>query len=353
MASPTSSAGINPTTTTALARQSSPSSDPVETSDTIQAEEALDADDSPDEDADSAIDTGSVRSTESLTPSILEYRQLHGRTYANAKTGEYWGPNDDRQVEGLDLIHHALTILLGDKLTLVPIHEKNSYRVLDIGTGTGSWAIDFADEYPSTEVIGTDITPMQSSWVPPNLKFEIDDCLLDWTWPENHFNFIHVRAMYGSIPDWTELNRKVLKHLKPGGYYEHVEIGCQGMSDHVELPSDHIFHTWANCFYEAGDKMGRTFKICLDGESKKHMQEAGFVDIQETKLKLPVNSWAKDQKLKQAGTYFHHALERDMEGFSMFICTQLLGWSPEEVHVLVAKMRQAIRTKADRPYIRV
>src|SRR5688572_29336890 len=68
-----------------------------------------------DDDADSAFDSESLLSTESLTPSILEYRQLHGRTYASSKTGDYWGPNDERQSEGLDLIHNALTILLGDK----------------------------------------------------------------------------------------------------------------------------------------------------------------------------------------------------------------------------------------------
>lgn len=29
---------------------------------------------------------------------------------------------------------------------------------------------DFADEFPNTRVIGTDISPIQPSWVPPNLE---------------------------------------------------------------------------------------------------------------------------------------------------------------------------------------
>lgn len=29
---------------------------------------------------------------------------------------------------------------------------------------------DFADEYPNAEVIGTDISPIEPFWVPPNLK---------------------------------------------------------------------------------------------------------------------------------------------------------------------------------------
>lgn len=34
---------------------------------------------------------------------------------------------------------------------------------------------DFADAYPSCEVIGTDISPTQPPWAPPNLRFEMDD----------------------------------------------------------------------------------------------------------------------------------------------------------------------------------
>jgi hypothetical protein len=29
---------------------------------------------------------------------------------------------------------------------------------------------DFADEYPGAAVIGTDISPIQPSWIPPNLE---------------------------------------------------------------------------------------------------------------------------------------------------------------------------------------
>jgi hypothetical protein len=47
--------------------------------------------------------------------------------------------------------------------------------------------------------------------VPPNCKFVIDDMNKDWAYPENYFDFIHVRAMIGCVPDWTAFHRKVLR----------------------------------------------------------------------------------------------------------------------------------------------
>lgn len=121
-------------------------------------------------------------------------------------------------------------------------------------------------------------------------------------------------------PVWTELDKKLLTQLNPSGYFEHVEIGCPGMSDHIPLPKDHVFYTRAGGFYEAGDRMGQPFTICLDGESKRHIKEAGFVDVQETRLKLPVGGWLKDSPLEHVEMLLHCSLERDMEGSSMFVC---------------------------------
>lgn len=44
-------------------------------------------------------------------------------------------------------------LTLGGKLYVAPIpKEQKLHRVLDLGTGTGIWAMDFADEYPESQV---------------------------------------------------------------------------------------------------------------------------------------------------------------------------------------------------------
>lgn len=55
----------------------------------------------------------------------------------------------------LDMHHEVFLMLLNGRLHLAPLDDPQ--RILDIGTGTGIWAIDMADKYPSAEVIGTDL----------------------------------------------------------------------------------------------------------------------------------------------------------------------------------------------------
>lgn len=70
---------------------------------------------------------------------------------------------------------------------------------------------DFVDAYPSAMVIGTDLSPIQPNFVPPNLKFELDDAQLESTYGENIFGFVHIRCLIGGINDWAKLYSEVFR----------------------------------------------------------------------------------------------------------------------------------------------
>ena len=59
-----------------------------------------------------------------------------------------------------------------NKLHLAPI-AQNPQNILDIGTGSGIWAMNMADMHPGASVIGVDIAPIQPTLTPPNLYFEV------------------------------------------------------------------------------------------------------------------------------------------------------------------------------------
>lgn len=44
----------------------------------------------------------------------------------------------------MDLVHHIYRLMLGGKLYFSPLADKVG-RVLELGTGTGIWAMDFAE----------------------------------------------------------------------------------------------------------------------------------------------------------------------------------------------------------------
>lgn len=60
-----------------------------------------------------------------------------------------------------------------------PISEK-AQNVIDLGTGSGDWALDMADKFPNLTIHGVDLHPPPRSWTAPNCVFEVDDITLDW-----------------------------------------------------------------------------------------------------------------------------------------------------------------------------
>ncbi|KAF4815446.1 Secondary metabolism regulator laeA [Colletotrichum tropicale] len=296
----------------------------------------------------SEAETGSIfsSSTASLSESIYDYRRIHGRTYTQKV--DYWGPNDERQNEGLEINHWIMTIFLGDRLFLSPIGE-NPQRVLDLGTGTGIWAIDFADEFPSTEVFGVDVSPIQPKWVPTNCKFQIDDIEQPWTWPDNHFDFIHIRNLEGCISNWTDLYKQAFESMAPGGYIEVKEHDIELRSQTQELDDGHAFKSFSRNLLEACGRLGKVGLQCRNHGIAKSLKAAGFVDIVERKWPIPVGAWANDLVLKQVGSGALEFLDKSVEGFGIFLLKEVMGWEMAEILVLSSEFRKALKKFRSQP----
>ncbi|KAK2767694.1 hypothetical protein FQN54_003852 [Arachnomyces sp. PD_36] len=237
--------------------------------------------------------------TTSMRSSIYNFVYENGRRYQTYRQGMYWGPNDEKACDNLDLYHHVFNLTLGGKLFLAPIAEKPQ-RILDLGTGTGIWAMDCADQFPSASVIATDLSPIQPRYVPPNLEFQIDDFCLPWTFSLDSFDFIHARSIYGCVANYPFLYSEVLSHLKPGGWFEQAEISVVARSDDGSLHGTSM-DMWGPLALKAGEKFGKSFSIA--GDMKELMEEAGFVNVTYRTFKWPIGPWAKDPKMKEIGLY--------------------------------------------------
>ena len=221
-------------------------------------------------------------------------------------------------------------------------------RVLDLGTGTGIWAIDFADKYPSAEVLGTDLSPTQPSLIPPNLRFEVDDFTEPWVFRRDSFDFIHARSLYGCVADWAAFYKEVLAHLQPGAYFEQVEMSVVPKSDDGTVEPDSIFDQWGKTSLLLGDKFGKSLRVV--DESKGNMEAAGFVDVVEHRWKLPIGGWPAEKRFKEIGQYNRIHWDQGIEGWCIYLLTTVLRWSIEEVQIYLAKMRTALKDRKIHAY---
>ncbi|KAL8734682.1 MAG: hypothetical protein Q9166_001338 [cf. Caloplaca sp. 2 TL-2023] len=128
----------------------------------------------------------------SVSASILDYEFENGRRYHAYKAGSYPLPNDEQELERIDIKHHVALLLAGGNLHLAPL--SNPKRILDIGTGTGIWAIEMAEQHPDSQVIGIDLSPVQPTWYEKTLSF-------------------YVRNWTGSSAAVEELEKKIMNPL--------------------------------------------------------------------------------------------------------------------------------------------
>jgi SAM-dependent methyltransferase len=285
------------------------------------ADEPGDAD--ADDDADSAYGSlaGSSR-TGSLTSSIYNYVYENGRRYHAYRSGQYVLPNDEAEQERLDLQHHIWRLLLDGALYTAPLKVPRAasssssssaaaaavakskpapapapapapeeaggdgdFRILDLGTGTGIWAIDMADEFPRAAVFGVDLSPIQPKWVPSNCRFHVDDYEDDWTYREDEkFDYIHGRALSGTVADWARFYKQVRTHLKPGGWCEMQEYDAWIFSDDDSMDRATWTSEWIKMLDEASLKYGKRLNVARF--HKQWMIEAGFQDVQEKVVRV-------------------------------------------------------------------
>lgn len=175
-------------------------------------------------DADSAFgDDGLLsESDDSVTSEAKHYVKESKRSYhAEWARGRYLLPNDEQEQERLAVQHQLL--LITNVLHKAPL-PIGVHRVLDVGTGTGEWAISIAEKYPSAIVTAVDMSPnVMPEETYLNCRFLVDDTENDSGLGNNEFDYIHVRLLHGPR-DFRRFIARAFEAIVPGGYIEIKEF---------------------------------------------------------------------------------------------------------------------------------
>lgn len=272
-------------------------------------------------------------STRSLSGSFLEEHFENGRRYCSQT---YYMPNDDEEQTRLAIGHQAYLPILDGQLTLAHI-PRGAKRILDIGTGTGDWAIAVAERMPNAEIIATDITSaFQPSTGPPNVFFELDDAQEEWAYNEP-FDFIHLRAMSGAFSDWHQIYAEVAKHLKPGGSFEIVDSGAIELK---EGSSDSYVSIYNGAIQSAAEKSGRP--LGLDHLKKPVFEKAGLSVVKSKLYEVPLGPWPDEPQRKVTGKMAMITALEGLEAASLRLLTKHMGWQEQEVRDLCEKVKLEI-----------
>jgi len=166
----------------------------------------------------------------SLTSSMRDkiYKEEFGR-HLNNYSDVYRLPADDEELERLDKQHSMLSELMGGKypapmLEVMADEPGETKACLDLGCGTGSWIMDVARDFPNCIAVGTDLIPMQSLTMPPNVRSEVDDINIGLEHFYGGFNVVHARLISSGIKDYNLLIDQISRVLRPGGLINVIEF---------------------------------------------------------------------------------------------------------------------------------
>ena len=271
----------------------------------------------------------------------------------------------------MDLLHHIWRMMLGGALLRAPISSENfnPQKILDVGTGTGIWAIEMAEEYPNAIVEGTDLSPIQPNWVPSNCKFYVDDAESEWAFsPAVQFDLIHGRSLCGGIADWPKFYSQAYKNLKPGGWLEMQEHEAWLRSDDDTINNAKWTSEWNRAMDDASIKFGKRLNVAE--YHKKWIHDAGFVNVEEDvfkvrhlnnrplssghlliSYKIPIGPWAKDRKLKEIGQYHRAEMLDAVEPYTMQLYTRVLGFSHEQTTIVIEGVKAEFRDRKNHLYV--
>ncbi|KAI3340669.1 methyltransferase LaeA [Ustulina deusta] len=286
------------------------------------------------------------------------YTRRWGRHYGTFKQGRYLLPCDDIECDRLDIMHKFFLVARE--------HEPSSFRglfthrlpdrprILDLGCGTGIWAIDTADRLGGQGnyyIEGWDLNLTQPEAIPPSLYFYRRDIEEPWERVEpNSFDLIHMRALGGSIEDWPRLYGQAFKHLKPGsGLIEQVEIDWRPQADGDPRPlATSKLAEWSHKMHQGFARAGR--KLEMDSNTKTILEEVGFVDVEHKKIPIAFNPWPEDEHKKEMARWFNLGLTQGLDGLTFEAVIHWMNYPEQEVRELLDRVKEDICKREWRTY---
>ncbi|KAM4058498.1 methyltransferase [Hirsutella rhossiliensis] len=269
----------------------------------------------------------------------------HGRFYGGWRPRKYPFPIDAEELNRLDLFHKFFLVARKEAVCGQNLNFGRPARVLDLGTGTGIWAINLAEELEQLpEIMAVDLNLVQPALIPRGMvtvQFDIEEP--SWDSLMWDCDLVHVRMLFGSIQTdlWPSTYRKIFEHLTPGtGVLEHVEIDwVPRWESSGDFPENSAFKEWSDAYHKALDLFNRSARVSTQ-QTRLMIEQAGFCDFREQTVRCYVNPWSSDTWEKDTARWFNLGMKHGLEAISLMPMVERLGMTVEEVNDLCARVKE-------------
>jgi len=189
---------------------------------------------------------------------------------------------NSKEQERLDAMHEGVTGFFGGRLTFADL--GNPKRILEIGAGSGSWAIHAAKDYPDAEITAIDISPLPERALPKNVKFTQMDACQSLPFEEESFDVVHARFVLMHLPHFRDVLARISALIKPGGHLVLEDLDPRLYSERRETPEAVTYFYDKIADWVAAK--GVTYEV--GGELQPYLSRLGsFVDVTVKVLAVP------------------------------------------------------------------
>jgi hypothetical protein len=136
--------------------------------------------------------------------------------------------------------------------------------------------------------------------------------------------------------------------LSPGGWLELQETDSPICCDDDSFLESSPLFQWSIAVNEGFKAAGR--ELTMGPKLKDWMTQAGFTQVTEMTYKWPINDWPKDKTYKTIGLWSRENTLGLLQAVAMAPLTRFLGWSMQEVEVLLAGARKDLADRRIHAY---
>ena len=108
-------------------------------------------------------------------------------------------------------------------------------------------------------------------------------------------------------------------------------------------PCPPIIKAWVEYFNEASRIANRPPGNVVVATIRQDLLHAGFVDVHEEKLILPLGIWPQDRELKRLGGYGLLNMLDGVEGFTLKLFMKVLGWEDGPCRRFIDQVRKEFK----------